>query len=373
MEPNFHHYINSRTRVYWHIAFWLTFLFYHALIIGSFEDRSFQEELLWEALDLPVKIAATYVLLYILLPRYFIRKKVITFSLLFILLLAFAALLQSLFFHFLVNPLLRPDPSSYTANYLLQPNRILKIVFGIYPVVVLAAFIKMAKNWYQRERESQKLQREKVEAELNFLKAQIHPHFLFNTLNNLYALTLKRSEKASEVVLKLSHLLHHLLYEGNETQIALEKELEIINTYVSLEKIRYGERLEVNLSVQGQSTGKAIPPMLLLPFVENSFKHGASQQLEQVWISMIVTIHEQKLEFQVKNSKLLAANTSLGGAVPQGIGLKNVKRRLALLYGDNYHLSIQDKGTSFQVDMSIPLTSILPQPAIHDETKLLYS
>lgn len=372
MDHFFYRYYNSSTRPYWHMTFWLLFLLYHTLIIGSFEGRSYQEEFLWEAFDLPVKICTTYLVLYVLLPRYFMQKRIVAFSILFAGSLILAAFLQRLNYYFLVNPFMQPDLPR-EGLFQLKLNSVLKTVFGIYPVVVLAAFIKVCKHWYERDRESQKLEREKVEAELNFLKAQIHPHFLFNTLNNLYALTLKKSEKASEVVLKLSHLLNYLLYEGNSSLVPLDKELEIMDTYIALEKIRYGDRLEVSCHIQGSSAGRETAPMLLLPFVENSFKHGASQQTEQAWVRIELKIGEKDLHVRVANSKAATPGLQPGQSVPQGIGLKNVSRRLKLLYGNRYTLTIQDRPAFFQVDMRIPLTPVFqPNPATH-EAKLLYS
>ena len=357
--------------ILWHIGFWLAFVLYYVLIIGSFEGESYTEVFVFRLLDLPVKIVATYFVLYLLIPEFFFKKKILLFSLLFILALFIAGIFQKLYHYFIYNPVLRPDIPNELS---FQTLEILKIVLGIYPVVGLAAFIKVGKHWLEKDRASQKLEKEKMEAELNFLKAQIHPHFLFNTLNNLYALTLKKSDKASEVVLKLSHLLNYLLYEGNEQQVALDKELEVINTYIALEKIRYGERLDISYTIKGSTAAKEVAPMLLLPFVENSFKHGASQQLEQVWVQIEVLIQEDVLNLKVMNSKSAGLKARENAAVPQGIGLKNVQRRLALLYGDSYTLDIQDKGACFQVAMCIPLTLISTQsnPPRH-EAKLLHS
>ena len=352
------------------MGFWLAFVLYYVLIIGSFEGESYTEVFIYRLLDLPVKIIATYFVLYLLIPEFFFKKKVLLFSLLCILTLFTAGIFQKLYHFFIYNPVLRPDIPNELS---FQTLEILKIVLGIYPIVGLAAFIKVGKHWLEKDRASQRLEKEKMEAELNFLKAQIHPHFLFNTLNNLYALTLKKSDKAGEVVLKLSHLLNYLLYEGNKQQVALEKELEVIRTYVALEKIRYGDRLDISYIIKGSAAAKEVAPMLLLPFVENSFKHGASQQLEQVWVQIEVLIQEDTLNLKVMNSKPEVPTTRETAAIPKGIGLRNVQRRLSLLYGDGYTLDIQDREAHFQVDMCIPLSmiSVQPNPPRH-ETKLLH-
>ncbi|WP_017733298.1 sensor histidine kinase [Nafulsella turpanensis] len=363
-------YYQLRTRVLWHIAFWLAFVLYYVLIIGSFEGESYGEVFIYRLLDLPVKILATYFVLYFLIPEFFFKKRIILFSSLFFLSMFVAGALQKLYHFYFYNPFLRPDLPNELS---FQPFEVLKLVLGIYPIVGLAAFIKVGKNWLEKDRASQRLEKEKIQAELNFLKSQIHPHFLFNTLNNLYALTLRKSDKASEVVLKLSHLLNYLLYEGNKQQVALEKELEIITTYITLEKLRYGERLDVSFTVKGSAKAKEVSPMLLLPFVENSFKHGASQQLDQVWVRIEVLIQEKSLVVKVVNSKSAAPSAQAAGDVPKGIGLKNVQRRLDLLFGNNYTLKIQEEESSFQVNMEIPIILVSAKPnASYHEAKLLH-
>lgn len=365
-------YYSLKRHILWHISFWLAFVLYYVLIIGSFEGESYTEVFVYRLLDLPVKIVATYFVLYLLIPRFFFKKKILLFCLLCILTLFLAGIFQKLYHYFVYNPILRPGLPNELS---FQTLEILKLVLGIYPIVGLAAFIKVGKHWLEKDRASQRLEKEKMEAELNFLKAQIHPHFLFNTLNNLYALTLKKSDKASEVVLKLSHLLNYLLYEGNEQQVPLEKELEVISTYIALEKIRYGDRLEIAYTIEGVAAAKEVAPMLLLPFIENSFKHGASQQLDQVWVRFQVIIQEELLHIKVVNSKSVAPTVRENGAIPKGIGLKNVQRRLDLLYGDSYSLDIQDRGTYFQINLRIPLNLISAKPnkPPRHEAKLLYS
>ena len=351
-------YYNARTRILWHIGFWLGFLLYHVLIIGSFEEESYTEVFIQRLLDLPVKLIATYFILYLLLPEYFIKKRILAFTTLFILTLVFAAVLHRLYYFCVVNPLLY----SYRPNLLsFQAPEVLKTVLGIYPVVALAAFIKVGKHWYEKDKVSQKLEKEKMEAELKFLKAQIHPHFLFNTLNSLYALTLKKSDQASEVVLKLSYLLDYMLYEGNAPQVMLKKELDLITTYIELEKIRYGEDLQVSYRVSGDVAGKSISPLIILPFVENSFKHGVSQQLQDKWIEVDIKITDNKLLLMVKNSKNREETTDDTLSYKEGIGLYNVKRRLELLYGKNQKLIVQNEKDSFHIRLSLIL---------HESTKV---
>lgn len=355
MNINLDRYYNSRTRGLWHIAFWVILVLYHTVIYSMYSG-AFYTELMWEGMALPVKMGATYFTLYLLLPRYFMNRKFIRFSGYVLVALLLAAFLQRVIEYTVINLFINPYEQ---AEALLNPIKVLRAVIGIYPVVALAAFIKIGKHWYERDLESRELEKEKLEAELKFLKAQIHPHFLFNTLNNLYALTLKRSESASEVVLKLSDLLNYMLYESNGRTVPLSKELDLIDTYLSLEKIRYGNRLDISFEVTGDPEGRQIPPMLLLPFVENSFKHGASRELEQVEVQINIGITENQFTLKVVNDKGDTPPEPDEKGYREGIGLKNVRRRLELLYGEGHNLDIQDTEERFHVVLTLQLDRIL--------------
>ncbi|MFD2514838.1 sensor histidine kinase [Pontibacter locisalis] len=350
MDELFSKYYNKKTRVLWHVAFWLTYLLYHVLVIVSVEDGNYLEVFVSRSLNLPVKIIATYFVLYVLIPRFFMKKKVLAFSVFFFVTLLAAGFFQHLYYHFITYPVLYPE-RVYSLGF--PVIEIFKNVLTTYPVVSLAAFIKIGKHWLEKERVSQRLEREKVEAELKFLKAQLHPHFLFNTLNNLYALTLKKSDKASEVVLKLSSLLDYILYEGNAHTVPLKKELDLVATYVHLEKIRYGEKLRVNYCVRGGVGGKVVPPLLILPFVENSFKHGVSQQTKEMWVNIDVEVKANLMLLKVENSKFNNGSALNRQGSRGGIGLQNVKRRLDLLYGKNHELTVSNEEDTFSVLLAI--------------------
>lgn len=356
MNLNFTNYYRGRVRILSHGVFWLVYWLYHSLLYGSYYG-SYLMQFATEGFYLPVKIAATYVTLYVLLPRYFFERKYFNFVLYFGGLLIFSAIFQRILDYTILSQILNPDLASIP---FFSAAPILKIILGIYPIVALAAFIKLAKHWYERDLVTQELEKDKLEAELKFLKAQIHPHFLFNTLNNLYALTLKGSKQAAEVVLKLSGLLSYMLYEGNRRNIAIDKELEIIETYISLEKIRYGSRLEVTYNVSGNTTNKEIPPLILIPFIENTFKHGTSGQTDDAWIHIDIEVSDEFLNLTVENSKptLIPEDEPLFD-YQEGIGLKNVKRRLDLLYGDRHDLQIFDSENRFKVKLRIQLRSNL--------------
>jgi LytS/YehU family sensor histidine kinase len=236
--------------------------------------------------------------------------------------------------------------------------RHLKTFTNTYTLAVMVIAIKLLKKWYYDQQEAKSLEKEKLEAELKFLKAQVHPHFLFNTLNNLYSLTLKKSDNAPEVVLKLSELMSYMLYDTAARQVSLSKEINYINHYIDLEKIRYAERLDVSFNTSGDISAKMIAPMLLLPFIENSFKHGVSGELETVWVSLDLHVEEDKLIFKVENSKSPEEENIKISSYRSGIGLKNVRRRLDLIYANNYDLKIFDEKDTFLVVLKLKLATV---------------
>ncbi|MBK7426008.1 MAG: histidine kinase [Saprospiraceae bacterium] len=215
-----------------------------------------------------------------------------------------------------------------------------------------AIAIKLVKYWYFKKQELQQLQLEKTRIELKSLKDQLHPHFLFNTLNNLYAMTLPVEGKSSEVVMRLSDLLQYMLYECKADFVPLKKELQFIKHYIELEKLRFGENLDLRFNIRGEIQNYRIAPLLLLPLVENAFKHGVSETIEQPWLSIDIDIQNDQLKCRVLNSKFPGNFSSNSG---EGIGLKNLKQRLDLIYPDAHKIEIFDEEEMFIVQLNIQL------------------
>lgn len=215
--------------------------------------------------------------------------------------------------------------------------------------------IKFFKLWTIKQREWMLAQQEKITAELQLLKAQVHPHFLFNTLNNIYSFSLDNSPKTPEMILKLSSLLSYMLYDCRTEEVRLEKEIEIMRNYIDLEKERYGNKIEISWSVEGDVKGKFIAPLLMLPFLENAFKHGASEQIDKPWLGIDIAVKNDMLKFKIANSK-----NEYGPHSSNGIGIINVKKRLQFIYPDKYDLKINDEGNFFVVSMSVKLVGSTP-------------
>lgn len=352
MSTELRHIFSPRFRWLPHLVFWIGYLAFYTILYGSFNDE-YLKAFIEMGATLPVKMAATYFMLYWLIPKFIFSKQYLVFAFLFVPTALLFGYLDRLALHFIYMPLFFPD-YDYGDYPLSHIGKAIKHMIGVYTVVFAAVAIKLIKRNYQNEQLAQALNKEKMDAELKFLKAQIHPHFLFNTLNNLYALTLRNETSASEVVLKLSNLLDYMLYECNVPEVPLNKEIKQINNFIGLEKLRYGERLEVSFTSTGNTGNKKIAPLLILPFVENAFKHGVSQELESTFVSIDLSVKGDHLSLKVENSKA-SDNEVSKASYTKGIGLRNVQRRLDLLYPDRYDLQVFNEEDSFLVVLKLQL------------------
>ena len=216
------------------------------------------------------------------------------------------------------------------------------------PIFMGFAF-NFAEEWFINRGEKQALINEKNTTELAFLKSQLNPHFLFNTLNNIYSLTFQKSEKAPEAVLKLSEMMRYMLYESNETKVDLTKEVQYLQNFIDLQKMRYHGDTFIEFNIQGDINSKQIAPLLLIPFVENAFKHGeVSDSHNPLIINLLVS--NNNLHFSVNNHKKSQNKDEVGG-----VGLENMQRRLALLYPENYGLEIKDEKDSYYCELNLML------------------
>ncbi len=220
-----------------------------------------------------------------------------------------------------------------------------KSVKFITPTIILLTI-----KFYNEQQRFLKINEQKKATELTTLKHQLNPHFLFNTLNNLYALTIEKSDEAPEVIEKLSEMLDYMLYGCNEKFVPLQKEIDLIKNYLALEKVRYGNRVTIQLNTPENSSAK-IAPLILLTFIENAFKHGVSQELNKAFIHINIELEETMIHFKIENS--IAKNKILSRK--ESIGIGNVKKQLELLYADTYSLAIQEENDSFNVDLKIPI------------------
>jgi len=252
----------------------------------------------------------------------------------------------------LFNVWIRNDYATHNHNPLVQAHfHFINLVI----VTALSSLVRIPLEWLKIQSEKNELVAKNMETELQSLKNQINPHFLFNTLNNLYALTLKKSDLAPQIVLKLSDMMRYMLYECNESEVYLEKEFQYIENYIEIEKIRHASESQISLHFDPTLYTKKLAPLLLIPFVENSFKHGLQASLEKSYIDIQANWINGFLEFKVTNSK--PPSMPGIGLAPKsgGVGLANVKKRLNLIYPEQFKLVINDQPDYFSVSLKIKL------------------
>jgi two-component system, LytTR family, sensor kinase len=330
-----------------HSLFWFVWLF--RSFYDVFGPWGFKGGLLYIGVVLITQMPLVYFHLYFLVPKLLNRR----FFVFYLISAAACVTVYSYTNHYLLNNL----PESWVPETMIsfidriKPNY--DILEGVI-VIILTYALKYTLIAFITQNELLKLQKEKLELELNALKSQVNPHFLFNTLNNLYSLTLKNSEKSSEVVLKLSDIMRYVLYQSNEYKVPLQKELEFIQNYVALQKIRYNENYIINFSVNGTVNGQTVAPLLLIDFIENAFKHGLDRRFNDGHVSIYIDLGESSFDFHVKNSKGHSDDGSIINKT-NGIGLNNIKRRLELMYPGNYELLINDENETFEVNLKLQL------------------
>ena len=221
-------------------------------------------------------------------------------------------------------------------------------------IIILMCGMNLGVKFYFKTRDDQKkllrLEKENLEQQLEYLKYQINPHFFMNTLNNIHALVDIDAEKAKSTILELSKMMRFILYEGDKQGVPLTREFDFIRNYITLMELRYTDKVQIRVNLPQQAPDRLIPPLMLITFIENAFKHGISYQ-HPSFIDIMVDVQDDRLHFTCNNSKAEKSNQEKGG-----VGLTNVRQRLKLLYDNNYTLHIQDNPDTYQVQLTIPLS-----------------
>ena len=352
-------FVMKNRRLLLHLGFWLAYILYDGYLGAPLSGSSFDGLGMWSRFGmayfaqlclLPIKASAVYLVLYRLLPERFSPQRLLIFAGQ-ILLVAFVAtaLSQLVWYRFLYPQVYGISAPGEAANGWIALFRWLYNALDILFLLGLAIALKLLRLRQQSEVRERRLIEEKLQSELHFLRAQTNPHFLFNTLNNLYHLARKRSEDTPEAILKLSGLLRFMLYECGSDRIPLRQEVQVIRDYLELERLRYDERLQLQFEVELDNERAPIAPLLLLPLVENAFKHGASESTGRPEISMTLRERGGRFTFSVRN-------TVDGQSAPasDGIGLRNVRRQLELLY-PSHRLDVAQQDGLFSVKLELDL------------------
>lgn len=327
-----------------HLSFWcvyFSFFYYQVSFARPGEEADLMEALITSILHVGCVAMAAYINYFIFLPRFLKNKNIIAY--LFGYLPIFAVLITIYVF------VKRHQMSEsehigyfYSSKFVVQHS--VSTIF----IVIFVGMLKFAEDWLELEAKRKEVENEKLTAELTFLKAQINPHFLFNTLNNLYYLAFTNSPNTTEVIAKLSQMMRYMIYDSNHAKVLLSKEIEYIENYISLEKLRLNNQIPISFEIEGNITQAQIVPLILITFLENAFKHGVSNNSTNAYISVKLAVSNQSLIYTVENSKLKSSIHE-----KSGIGLRNVSRRLDLSYANKYQLDVEDGETDYKVKLTL--------------------
>ena len=337
-----------------HLLFWLGVLLFYTYVFGV-DNKIYSSVFYFSLFMMPVTIGTTYVSIYKLIPEYLITKRYVQFTIysIYTLIISVFAISFSIFFSL-----------AYLSDFKFEnmnpiSRNAIFIIVCIYLVVIMVSTFKLLRINLEHSENAKVLENKILETqlklkeqELNYLKMQIHPHFLFNTLNTMYGLAIKKAEQTPDMILKLSNLMDYLLYQADKPFVSLKEEIDHIDDYISLEKMRFNETLNVTFEKKNITEAIEIPPMLFIPFVENSFKHGVIKQ-GVLHIAIDIEVKAPSIYFSIKNT------SDATGVSESGIGLDNIKKRLELLYKDDYKLSIEQiEGRFSVIPTKIPNTHV---------------
>lgn len=328
-----------------HALVWIS-LYVIFVAVDFSQNGNLGNALLSEVINILLYMAIVYLNLNYLIPKYLTQRTFATYCILLIFSVIAMTPIKTVLFYFLYF-----DHPSIQEYFIFNMGN---IFLSIFMIAGFSTIVQITTDWLRHRQEKKELETQTMQSELNFLKSQINPHFLFNTLNSLYALTLKKSEKAPEIVIQLSEIMRYMLYECNERRVPLRKEVNYMKNYIELEKLRQGEDVDIKFELRGHVGEQLIAPLMFVPFIENSFKHGLSNQISDGFVHIRMSIENNEMQLHIENSKApthpIQQHKRSGG-----IGLVNVRRRLELIYPERYELEIQDEPNRYHVDLTIEL------------------
>ncbi len=348
MKKKYWEFSHPILRIIQHLAFWVLsfFVFLYIFKTGAKPEKvDYVYTILFQLSLLP----AVYLNIELLLPKLGNRKRILFYLFSLIVLIILFAWINYNFFDDWSAKLF---PDYFFISYFTFREVIL--FFIVY--IIITMLLKLSKSWFLvswLQKELLEKEKQKTEVELKALKAQINPHFFFNTLNSIYSMALDKDERLPGTVLQLSELMRYFLYESKDNFVPLEKELAVADNYIALQKIRSGEQLSVQINKDGEVGEQKIAPLLLITFLENAFKHGAKGGSENTFIRLDIKVEKNKLSFVVENNKGIIDEVTTGEH--NGLGLENVKRQLELLYPGKHLLDIKDQPDRFTVALQLSL------------------
>lgn len=334
-----------------HVLFWIViFLFY---IFSSTDPNALEQTIITTLLKFPLLILAAYAFNYWQVPSYLKQKRYILFVLSMIIVIVVLVILFRFTGYYYLDQFCAEGPYPLI-SFIDFPFYMMTFHFP----ALLMYFYRINKEQEFRKEKIHQLEKEKIATELKYLKAQLNPHFLFNTLNNLYSYIITKSPKAPDMVLQLSAILDYILYKSQRAYVSLIEEIEIIENYIALEEIKYGERLKVEFEKKIANKEQKVIPLLLLSIVENAFKHGVSGSILKSEVKIQLCQTNSNIEFMVWNTKTESDKENKTDYYKNGIGLKNIKRQLNLTYPNTHSFKIEESDKSFNLKLSLKINEL---------------
>jgi len=331
--------------IFWHIFFWLSLL--SLFIYLAYDDTKLGSRgvLVVFVLYPCINIGLFYLNLLVFIPNFLDKKRYGLYATI----IAITVILLG-FGKYGIGVAFRPYVLVHMHNKVIGfwPYFV-STIFTSLTFVFLSTVLKFTVDWFLNERIQRDLENQRLSAELSFLRSQINPHFLFNSLNSIYSLAYQRSDTTPEAILKLSEIMRYMLYECNDNKVSLVKELQYLQNYIDLQKIRFSNKAFIDYKIDGVVDGQQIVPLLLIPFIENAFKHGIANDPASP-IHLLIEVNAAHLNFYIQNKKHANNRDPIGG-----IGLNNVKRRLDLLYPGKYKLDIIDEPDTYTCELALDL------------------
>ncbi|SFZ90364.1 Histidine kinase [Flaviramulus basaltis] len=332
----------------YHVLFWLGYFAFNVVRWGSY-FHDYWYSLKSNLVEFPIHIIVVYINVYYLIPKLILRKKYLTYIGSIALMLIMVYLVRTGFNYLLVTKEIWPEAEE--AGKFLETNHIIAVILGELYVLGFVTAIKLLIDWPLELKRNEDLAKLQLSTELKFLRTQIQPHFFFNTLNNLYALTLKKSDDAPRLVIKLSDLMQYILYEVKSSKASLLEEINHLNNYIDIERIRFKDRIDLEMDITGNIEDVEVPPLLFLTFVENCFKHGLKEN-DNIKINMSFEItNSHYLKFKLTNN----FNPNVSYEDREGIGIRNTERRLKLLFANDFVLESSIKDNLYNLFLKIPV------------------
>jgi two-component system sensor histidine kinase AlgZ len=345
--------ILRKNKVVWlHLSFWCVYLSFNLYQITSFQRTrggfDWERMLTSVSIQLVFTMLITYLNYFYILPRFLKHKSWPKYVVEFIIPLAAVITIRVYVSRILMAVDERSINYFYSSFFIVQATAItLFITFFI-------AMLRFLEQWFELEARKKEIENEKLTTELNFLKAQINPHFLFNTLNNLYYLAYSKSENTTEVIAKLSQMMRYMIYDSNHSKVLLSKEIEYMENYISLERLRLNNQIPIQFKTEGDIQDVRIAPLILITFLENAFKHGVTNNDTSAWVNIGIKMEGKVCYYTVENSKISSLQN--GHAGKSGIGLQNVMRRLELSYPGLFDLKVDNGGDQYSVKLKLALS-----------------